>query len=95
MLKKKVLEKCRRIYNTVKWNWAVHVVETIENPTELSWVFAFTMISKSVFGPAFSSGFRHKYTMHTRLWEVWKLFERLAASKQAALRGLSRTINFD
>ena len=49
------------------------------DPTTLSWVFAFTMVSKNVFGPAFSSGFRHKYTMHTRLWEVCKLFERLKA----------------
>ena len=55
-LKKKV-EKCRRIYNTVKCNWAVHVVETIENSTELLWLFAYTMISKCVFGPVFSSGF--------------------------------------
>ena len=49
------------------------------------------MVSKSVFGPAFSSGFRHKYTMHTRLWGFWKLFECLAPIEQVALRGLSRT----
>ena len=76
-LKEKILNRCPRIYKKVKWNWAIHVVETIENPTTLAWVYAFYMVAKKIFGPAFSSGFRHKYTMHTSLWQVNRLFQRL------------------
>ena len=91
LLKEKLAKRCPRIFNTARWNWVIHVVETIENPTTLSWVFAFTMVSKNVFGPAFSSGFRHMYTMHTRLWEVCKLFERLKAIEHVSFSALSQT----
>ena len=90
-LKGKVSKRCPRIYKTVKWNWAIHVVETIENPSTLAWVYAFSMVAKNIFGPAFSSGFRHKYTMHTSLWQVKKLFQRLQAIEQIALRSISQT----
>ena len=49
------------------------------------------MVAKNVFGPAFSSGFRNKHTMHKSLWEVYNIFKRLKAIEIVANTSLSQT----
>ena len=77
ILKAKLRQKCRRIFGTVKWNWAIHVIEVYENPAKLSWVYAFVLVSKNVFVPAFASRFREKVSMHTSIRQVVAIFKRL------------------
>ena len=88
ILKTKIKQNCPRILNTVKWNWALHVVEFFESPTKLAWVYAYILVAKNVFSKSFASRFHDKTTMHTSIKEVVAIFKRLKTLMSIARQSL-------